>query len=61
MGRTIGPAARGRVAEFVSPAIEAMQREICRAHGFDSEEHTLQIHSVCLECAAKKPAADAAA
>ena len=41
----------GRVAEFVSPAIEAMQREICRAHDFDPEEHTLQIHGLCLECA----------
>jgi Fur family ferric uptake transcriptional regulator len=51
----------GRVAEFVSPAIEAMQREICRAHGFDPEEHTLQIHSVCLECAAQRPAAAHAA
>ena len=40
----------GRVAEFVSPAIEAMQREICRAHGFDPDEHTLQIHGRCLEC-----------
>lgn len=41
----------GRVAEFVSPAIEALQREICRAHGFDLEEHTLQIHGVCTDCA----------
>ena len=51
----------GRVAEFVSPAIEAMQREICRAHGFDPEEHTLQIHSICEECAGKKAAAGDAA
>ncbi len=43
----------GRVAEFVSPAIGALQREICHAHGFDPEEHTLQIHSLCLECAGK--------
>ncbi len=40
----------GRLAEFVSPAIDALQREICRAHGFHPDEHTLQIHSVCLEC-----------
>ncbi len=52
----------GRVAEFVSPAIEAMQREICRAHDFDPEEHTLQIHGLCLECAGKgETAADDAA
>lgn len=40
----------GRVVEFVSPGIDALQREICRAHGFDPQEHTLQIHGVCLEC-----------
>lgn len=43
----------GRVAEFVSPGIEAMQREICRAHGFDPDQHTLQINSVCLDCGGK--------
>lgn len=40
----------GKVVEFVSPGIEAMQREICKAHGFDPDRHTLQIHSVCDEC-----------
>ncbi len=40
----------GRVVEFVSPGIDALQREICRAHGFDPQEHTLQIHGLCLEC-----------
>ena len=44
----------GRVAEFVSPGINALQREICRAHGFDPEEHTLQIHGVCLDCRASQ-------
>lgn len=42
----------GRIAEFVSPAITALQREICRAHRFDPEDHTLQIHSVCQDCRA---------
>lgn len=42
----------GRVAEFVSPAIAALQREICRAHGFDPDEHTLQIHGRCVDCEA---------
>lgn len=41
----------GRVAEFVSPGIEALQAEICRAHGFDPAVHTLQISSVCRSCA----------
>lgn len=44
----------GRVAEFVSPAIGAMQREICRAHDFDPDEHTLQIHGICLECRGRR-------
>ena len=42
----------GRVVEFVSPSIEALQKEICRAHGFDPDEHTLQIHSRCQQCRA---------
>lgn len=40
----------GKVVEFVSPAIEALQKEICRAHGFKPDQHTLQIHSVCGDC-----------
>lgn len=40
----------GKVVEFVSPSIEALQKEICRAHGFDPDEHTLQIHSRCDDC-----------
>lgn len=48
----------GRVVEFVSPGISALQREIARAHGFDPSEHTLQISSVCRQCAGS-PAAEA--
>lgn len=48
----------GKVVEFVSPGIEAMQREICRSHGFDPDQHTLQIQGLCLACkqADKQPA-----
>lgn len=42
----------GKVVEFVSPSIEALQKEICRAHGFQPDKNTLQIHSVCGDCAA---------
>ena len=38
------------VCEFISPAMNALQREICYAHGFDPEEHSLQIRGLCLEC-----------
>jgi Fur family ferric uptake transcriptional regulator len=41
----------GRVVEFVSPGISALQGEICRAHGFVPAEHTLQITGLCKRCA----------
>jgi Fur family ferric uptake transcriptional regulator len=41
-----------RVVEFVSPVIEAMQTEICRAHGFEISSHSLQILGLCVDCAA---------
>lgn len=41
----------GRVVEFVSPGIAALQSEICRAHGFVPSRHTLQISGLCNECA----------
>jgi Fur family ferric uptake transcriptional regulator len=44
----------GRVVEFLSPAIEALQREICRAHHFSPSEHSLQIQGVCLGCAERR-------
>ena len=40
----------GRVVEFVSPGIAALQREICRAHGFSTARHQLQIVGVCTAC-----------
>ncbi len=42
----------GRVVEFVSPGIAALQTEICRAHGFVPTHHTLEIRSLCNDCAA---------
>ena len=41
----------GRVVEFVSPGIAALQTEICRAHGFVPVRHTLQIAGLCNQCA----------
>ncbi len=49
----------GRVVEFVSPGIEALQTEICRAHGFVTDVHTLQISSLCAACAEAEPEAAA--
>ena len=46
----------GRVVEFVSPGIVALQSEICRAHGFVPTVHTLQISSLCQACAENAPA-----
>jgi Fur family ferric uptake transcriptional regulator len=39
-----------RVVEFVSPGIEALQSEICRAHGFEPDVHSLQIEGLCSAC-----------
>lgn len=47
----------GRVVEFVSPGIAALQGEICRAHGFVPTRHTLQISGLCNECAGAQAAA----
>lgn len=44
----------GRVVEFVSPGIAALQAEICRAHGFLPSHHTLQISGLCNQCAAER-------
>ena len=43
----------GRVVEFVSAGIAALQTEICRAHGFVPTRHTLQIAGLCNVCAAE--------
>lgn len=40
----------GRVVEFVSPGITALQAEICRAHGFSPAHHQLQITGLCNAC-----------
>jgi Fur family ferric uptake transcriptional regulator len=47
----------GRVVEFVSPGIAALEREICRAHGFVPAHHSLQINGVCNVCAEGEAAA----
>ncbi len=41
----------GRVVEFVSPSIQAMLGEICRAHGFSRDDRQLQILGLCEACA----------
>jgi Fur family transcriptional regulator, ferric uptake regulator len=40
----------GRVVEFVSPGIAALQAEICRAHGFVPAIYSLQISGMCKDC-----------
>lgn len=55
----------GRVVEFLSPGISALQQEISRAHGFVPGRHTLQILGICQSCADEddsgRPKAEAAA
>jgi len=49
----------GRVVEFVSPGITALQTEICRAHGFSPAHHQLQILGLCNDCREKPAQASA--
>jgi Fur family ferric uptake transcriptional regulator len=49
----------GRVVEFVSPAIQAMLNEICRAHRFSRSDRQLQILGLCEACAAEEESATA--
>ncbi len=51
----------GRVVEFVSPGIAALQAEICRAHGFLPTAHSLQINGFCKSCATVREAPGTAA
>lgn len=44
----------GSVAEFVSPAISALLKEILKAHGFVPEEGALQVLGLCGICAASR-------
>ena len=50
----------GRVVEFLSPGIAALQAEICRAHGFSTTFHTLQISGLCNTCAERRAEAASA-
>lgn len=50
----------GRVVEFISPGIAALQGEICRAHGFVPTRHTLKISGLCTRCAEKEQEAEEA-
>jgi Fur family ferric uptake transcriptional regulator len=39
-----------RIIEFQSPALEALMREVCSSHQFQSSGHTLVIRGTCSEC-----------
>ncbi len=42
----------GRAVEFCDDRIEALQRRICRRHGFRPIEHRMSIRGVCAKCRA---------
>jgi len=50
----------GRVVEFLSPGIAALQSEICRAHGFVPSAYSLQINGLCQACSAAATASSGA-
>lgn len=40
----------GTVIEFQSPAIEAVVREVCRQHHFQTSGHTFIVRGTCADC-----------
>lgn len=47
----------GRLVEFVSPGIRALQRELCQAHGFDPADTSVQVVGRCITCKRAREAA----
>jgi Fur family ferric uptake transcriptional regulator len=41
------------VTEVQSPAIERLQDDLARQHGFLADRHRLEIHGLCAECQAR--------
>ena len=39
----------GRVEEFYDPEIEARQRQIAQARGFELQEHSLSLYAACIK------------
>jgi Fur family ferric uptake transcriptional regulator len=44
----------GRIVEFENDAIEAMQRQIALAHGFELTSHRMDLYGVCPRCQRRK-------
>jgi Fur family ferric uptake transcriptional regulator len=40
----------GKMIEFQNPAIEAVIRDVCREHTFQTVGHTFIIRGTCAEC-----------
>ena len=45
----------GKVIEFCDKDLEAMQRRICRRHGFKALEYRMGIRGICKGCRARQP------
>jgi Fur family transcriptional regulator, ferric uptake regulator len=43
----------GKIAEFESPQIEALQIQVARRHGFTVESHKLELYGRCAACLSK--------
>lgn len=44
----------GKIEEFVSNDLEKMQEKVAKSHKFEMISHRLDIHGICLVCAAKE-------
>jgi len=44
----------GEIIEFMTPRLEAIQKEVCREQNFQPHNSTLQIFGICSRCSARK-------
>jgi Fur family ferric uptake transcriptional regulator len=47
----------GEIVEFASPRIEALQDRVAASHGFEVENHKLELYGRCARCRRAQPAA----
>jgi Fur family ferric uptake transcriptional regulator len=48
----------GRITEFSNDAIEHLQDEVARAHGFEMHSHKMELYGLCHQCVGR-PRSDA--
>lgn len=44
----------GRVEEFLNPAVEKLQRQVAKLHGFMMTNHKMELYGLCKRCKGEK-------